>query len=668
MSSYNSCMDSKAQAAYRALLEYPAKFPAAFTYGGKRYEGFGHLPLLSHSTQAGTEKVCDTLVFELEKGVHLRAELAYWPQWGAREWTLWFENNSSSNSAVLEEVTEATLELTGADPVLKGILGDHENLYRPYEKPLKEGRVDFVSDFGRPTHIYFPYFNLECGDGGCLLALGWGGTWKAGFEATAQGAAVTFGSTNGLATYLKPGEKVRTALVAVLPYTGRSEAEVTNLWRGWYLACNMPKADGSGRALQPFSTCCLSCDTGLPNSDGSISERDYTWKPSLEKMAAEGVHVDYRWVDAGWYTDPNGNTVPSDWAFTIGTWELDRAKWPGNSFRESTDYARAHNMKTLVWFEPERVTHPQELQKNYGYNAAWALDTGEGFFTNNIGDPACLEWTTQRILKMMGEEGVEMYREDNNSDSAGGWRLGDRLEGEHRTGITENKAVTAHYAMWDAIIAFGAAHGGDTFVDSCASGGGRNDLESMRRGIPMLRSDNDRTSSSLRLSMTTSFDKWLPFCGASTVERKEQLDTDGVRDPYVWRASYLPALHVSACWVQNPDTDFEDIRRGIREWDTVKNYLLKDFYVLTPWHPEEDRTGWTAFAYHDAAENAGVLQAFRMEDCVEAEYTVQLPFAETQEYILRCADTGTEYRTQNGRFTLRLETPRSAALFYLRKA
>ena len=46
-----------------------------------------------------------------------------------------------------------------------------------------------------------------------------------------------------------------------------------------------------------------------------------------------------------------------------------------------------------------------------------------------------------------------------------------------------------------------------TYVDSCASGGGRNDLESMRRGVPFLRSDSDRTTAAIRLAMTSSFSK-----------------------------------------------------------------------------------------------------------------------------------------------------------------
>ena len=71
-------------------------------------------------------------------------------------------------------------------------------------------------------------------------------------------------------------------------------------------------------------------------------------------MIAEDVKVDFRWFDAGWYVAPDGSSPETDWWGTIGTWALDPAKWPGDSFRQSTDFARAHGMRTLMWFEPER--------------------------------------------------------------------------------------------------------------------------------------------------------------------------------------------------------------------------------------------------------------------------------------------------------------------------
>jgi alpha-galactosidase len=331
---------------------------------------------------------------------------------------------------------------------------------------------------------------------------------------------------------------------------------------------------------------------------------------------------------------------------------------------ESTDFARNHGMKTLVWFEPERVTDPENLAKNYGYDINWAIRVeGERTISNNIGDPDCLAWTTNRICKMLRENKVEMYREDNNCNAAKLWAHLDSVEGEERKGITESKFIDSHYKMWDDIIACTLSYGGCGFVDSCASGGGRNDLESMRRGVPLLRSDSDRTTVALRLSMTTAFNKWIPFCGANTKEKKSQLAPTGVSDPYVWRASYLASLNVDSQFVQDPDQDFGILRFGLREWDKVKPYLLKDFYVLTPWHSERDTTGFTAYCYYDPEAEKGVLLAFRQERCQRSTLSFRLPFAQGT-YRFRDEDTG-EVFTSGGDGTLSFPAPRTAKLIWV---
>ena len=229
-----------------------------------------------------------------------------------------------------------------------------------------------------------------------------------------------------------------------------------------------------------------------------------------------------------------------------------------------------------MWFEPERVTDVENLVTNFDYKPEWAIQRpGVHSISNNIGIPECYEWTVSRICKLLKENKVEIYREDNNSDPGSLWRYLDSQESGIRTGITECKFVEAHYRMWDEIIDCTLSFGGAGFVDSCASGGGRNDLESLRRGIPLLRSDSDRSSTSLRLSMTTSFNRWVPFCGANTKEKAYELDPTGRTDVYTWRASYLPALNVDSQFTQDPDQDFDMLRFGLNEWKQVRPFPVR---------------------------------------------------------------------------------------------
>ena len=663
----------QADAWYRSIINDPAAFPFSFTCGSVRYDGFSpeHFTLLSREVTAADGKEDAVLRFRKDGTLTVTVYCTHHFTHGSTEWKVVFANDGDTDSDILENAG-ISLRFEGSLPVLKGIWGDHTNWYRPYVLDLASAPAHFESNSGRATHVSFPYFNLEYGDGGCMVAIGWAGTWTADWRTDGCTTTCTARSVNGLHTRLKPGESIRTALFLCAPYTVRQESYATNYWRDWYITTTLPPM-APDTPLTPFTTCNLDSDSGLPRTDGSASERYYTWRPSREKMIAEDVKVDFRWFDAGWYVAPDGQSCEaSTWWHSVGTWELDPAKWPGNTFRESTDFAREHGMRTLVWFEPERVTDPDNLALKYGYDPRWAIRReGVAAISNNIGDPDCFAWTVGRIKKMLTENRVEMYREDNNSDPAGLWKHMDSLEGDDRRGITECKFIDAHYRMWDEIIACTLSYGGCGFVDSCASGGGRNDLESMRRAVPLLRSDYDRTGIGMRLSMTSSFNKWIPFCGSINKEKKGQLDKTGHVDEYTWRASYLPAMKVDSQFVQDPDQNWEVLRFGLKEWKRVSPYLLKDFHVLTPWHTAEDTCGFTALSYFDAVAGRGVLLAFRQEQCEEDTLYTDLPYVDgAQRCTLTDEDTGetltfTGEELRSGALKLYFAKPRTARLLWV---
>lgn len=646
---------------YQEMILRPALFPVSFSYDGVCYHGFPGdvFPLVSH--EEGQEKKCrrDILYFSGPKGLLIRAECAHYPDYGFMEWTLHF--SAREETGVLSRVMCLDGLLPGEGPVLKGILGDHGNQYRPYEKDLAAESVHFLSDSGRPTHIHFPYFHLASETGGYLMAIGWAGTWQADFEKAEGGAFVRCQGVIDLQLQLQPGEEIRMPLMAVGHYQGQDDRHAMQVWRKWMIECNLPEFT-RGEPMHAFSTSCWALDTGRPNSDGSISEGCDSWRPTLEKMDAIGVHPDFRWLDAGYYPDPDGNTVPTQWWETVGVWELDPVKWPGKTFLESVEACRERNMRTLMWFEPERVTYVEGLEKNYGYNPAWALQReGDRVITNNLGDPDCFRWTVGRIAKTLAENKIDMYREDNNGNPGPLWRMMDEKQGENRRGITELKMVSAHYRMWDFFIETTSGYGGCCFVDSCASGGGRNDLESMRRGVPLLRSDSDRTSTALRLSMNLSFLPWIPCCGANTREKQGELDPKGVTDPYTWRASYLPILNIDSQYVYEPEENIPVLQAGIKEWQSIRHLLLREFYPLTPWHAPEDKTGFTAYAFYDRERGEGALLSFRMEECTRAELPLDLSFA-GGEMALLDADSGDWLETKGGWITLHFDGPRTAHL------
>ena len=672
------CADLKTGAdMFMSWVEDPSTVPVSFVYGGTPVKGLQGFELLSKDCRTETSGKSLNATFRLDENLTATVDAFLNSEFGEVEYTLWFENGGSAPSKSLSGLNSAVIGFQGGDPVLRGCLGDLQNKYADYQTPLKDTTVSFVSPFGRATHVYFPYFDLVHGDGGTLLALGWAGTWSAEFKSEGDVTTLTAANCNGFDSVLLPGEKIRTALVVMLPYKGRDRDAATNLWREWFIKYNMPAADAQGNRIKPFSTTCFAADTGLPNSDGSISERFYTWKRTLERLVYEGVVPDFRWFDAGWYFDARGNTVPSDWYGTVGTWELDTVKWPGKTFLESNEACHKAGMKVLTWFEPESVCDVEDLAKNYGYNPEWADHNHGNRYTNNLGNRDCLEWTLGRIIKMMGENGVDLFREDNNSNPVKAWTGFDAKTAEKtglpRTGITENLAIQGHYELWDRIIEFCGKNGKCTYIDNCASGGGRNDIESLRRSLPFMRSDADRTTTALRLSMTTSFNRWVPFHGANTKESQGQLDPGlaGGSTFYITRASWLPVYNISEVFTHDVQLDFDRLRATFGEWKKYNHLLVKDMYPLTPWHRPEDDSNWTAIAWHDRETGEAVLQAFRQETCQEPEYTAFLKFLDPErKYKVTNVDTE-ETVTKTGSalaaegIKISLPEPKSSAVYHI---
>lgn len=232
----------------------------------------------------------------------------------------------------------------------------------------------------------------------------------------------------------------------------------------------------------------------------------------------------------------------------------------------------------------------------------------------------------------MRENDIDLYREDFNVDPAYYWEVGDVAQGFERYGMTENLYMQGHYSLWDGIIEYCAANGKCTYVDSCASGGGRNDLESVRRSVPLLRSDSDRTTIPLKLAYTTTLCKWLPYTGACAKDTNNELGNSNL-DTYIMRACFLPHMNISGRWYHDKENlPWAEIVKCREEWLEASKYFLKDFYVLTSYMGIDADNFWTAYMYWDTETDSGLLQAFRQKNCDESRMTLNLKGVNPDRY------------------------------------
>lgn len=548
------------------------------------------------------------------------------------EWTPYLKNCGAKDTPLIENfssIDTTFLRGTEGEFVLNyqtGSLAQQDD-YKPLQETLGPKTIkQLATTGGRPCNAYLPYFNIQSPGRGIVMAVGWPGQWSATFARdTGNGLNVKAGQE--LTHFrLHPGEEVRGPLMAVEFYKG-DRIEGQNVWRRWMLAHNVPRTDGKLPA--PSWMACSSHQFHEMEQANETNQEFF-----IKRYLQEGLKLDYWWMDAGWYVQ-NGS-----WANT-GTWEVDKKRFQ-NGLRAVSDFAHARGVKSVVWFEPERVTSPSWLYENHpswllkpadlpqqlAYQSPWRL--------LNLGNPEALNWLTDHIDQLIKQEGINFYRQDFNMDPLYFWRANDATD---RQGITENFYVQGYLKYWDAL----KRRNPGLRIDSCASGGRRNDLETMRRAVPLLRDDYVFDPAGEQ-GHTYGLSFWLPFNGTGFIDRRSiytskiakafWLPADGSRqiesDSYLFRSTM--SITINACVdMQDQQVDFKELRKLYAQWRQVAPDYYGDFYPLTPYSLDE--SNWMAWQFYRPDAGEGIVQAFRRYDS----------FYEAARFKLRGLDPSTRY-------------------------
>ena len=602
----------------------------SFTYDGK-----GGAELLPGWKQERSSRKLDdqrterrVLWTDPTTGLEVRCVGIEYQDFQAVEWTVYFKNTGKANTPILQDIQALDLGFQRSQDgefVLHGTKGDWctPESFQPFHQTLEPKASRRFAPFGgRPTNAAFPYYNLQMPGGGVLLAIGWPGEWAGSFVRDSdRGLHVTAGQEL-FHSLLKPGEEMRSPLIAMLFWKGADLVTAQNLWRRWMVAHNLPRtADGN---LPP--TQIVACSSHQFKEMTQANEDNQ--KLFVDRYLEEGMKLDYWWMDAGWY--PCGG----EWVKT-GTWEPDATRFP-KGLRAVSDHARAKGVKTIVWFEPERVGDPNSwIGKNY---PEWLLSKkaelppppqGGGFGSGpgsllNLGNPEALKWLINHVDRTLTEQGIDFYRQDFNMDPLTFWRGADAPD---RQGMTENLYVQGYLAYWDAL----RQRHPNLRIDSCASGGRRDDLETMRRAVPLIRSDYLFEPTSQQ-NHHFAFASWIPYHGAGFVAGHSAIGfkVQDEIDPYAFRANMSPSL--TLCYdMRRKDLNYELARRLFTQLKQIGPNYLGDFYPLTPYSLANDV--WLAWQYDRPEAHEGLVQAFRRPD---SDY-------EAARFKLRGLEAGARY-------------------------
>ncbi|MEI7832859.1 MAG: alpha-galactosidase, partial [bacterium] len=529
-----------------------------------------------------------------KSGLEIRCVSVEYADYPAIEWIVYFKNTGKENTPILENLQgiDTVLQKTAdGDFVLHGVYGDWcvAEGYAPYQLTLSAGITEsFAPDGGRPTNGAkgWPYYNVQMPGCGVLLAIGWPGQWASAFTRDAKNGLHIVAGQELTSLTLKPNEEIRSPLIALVFWQGEDVVRSQNLWRRWFMAHNIPKMDG--KPPMPLAQMQLCCDISVGTEGTEVMMAE------AEKYAKAGIEIDIYWRDAGWYP------CAGQW-WNTGTWEVDRQRFP-NGFKPIADWIHARGKKLIVWFEPERVGDGDSwLAKNH---PEWLL-SGTHDTLVDLGNSDARKWVVERVDSIINENGIDYYRQDFNMDPLNNWRNHDVPD---RQGVTENFHVQGYLAFWDELQ---RRHPTMT-IDSCASGGRRNDLETMRRAVPLARSDfqlpHQQGVIEGNQGHTYGLSSWLPFQGTGSY----------FFDAYAYRSFYLPSFGMGGMTPENRAAQ----QKAYAECRKVAPLMLGDYYPLTPYNLQLNQ--WIAWQFNRPEQGDGVVQAFRRDNCAEATRTFRL--------------------------------------------
>jgi alpha-galactosidase len=617
-------------------LSNSADLPISFVLNGQTVRGIPQ----TWQPRASRHRV-DANIFESvfegtdsATGLTVRVECTEYRDYPVTEWVAWFTNQGQTPTPILSDIRALDATFQGETPVLYHCNGDYYSIdgYAPVETPVKPGEtLAYAPNGGRPCDGAFPYYRATFKDWGLTLAIGWPAQWSASYTGVADGLQIQVGQQK---THLRlmPGESIRTPRMTLMFWADGAKA--VNLWRRWYLAHILPRPNG--QPMVPHLACAAT-DEG----EEFTAATEQNQVRYIDKFNQHGIRPDVWWIDAGWYPCYNKEHVRRWWI--TGSWKPDPERFP-NGMKPVSDHAAQAGADLLVWFEPERIQPGTELDTQH---PEWLLHApGDDNGLLNLGNPAARQWLTDHVCKLIRDNGIKIYRQDHNFPPLEHWR---KNEPEDRQGMNENLHVQGYLQFWDDLL----ARNPGLWIDSCASGGRRNDLETMRRSVPLHYTDYGYGDHPIKLAFHRTLFEWIPYFKECTLswDQAGVERFDNQADSYSFHCG-MAAMLFATIDIRRDDYDFALIRKMIAIWRKAVDLMLYgDYYSHTPFH--KDAAQWVAWQFDRPESGEGFVQGIRLPDAEDESITLYLKGIQPDAtYVFTNDETG-EHKVIAGEALLR---------------
>lgn len=281
-----------------------------------------------------------------------------------------------------------------------------------------------------------------------------------------------------------------------------------------------------------------------------------------------------------------------------------------------------------------------------------------------MGNPDARQYITDLISDFIQANKLDWYRQDFNIWPLQSWRKHDQ---EDRQGMTENLHIQGYLQFWDDLL----RRNPGLKIDSCAGGGRRNEMETMRRSVPLHYTDGPANVPHIRMGFEQTLHEWTPYFRSFMLNAREQNEPDEGKsernaDEFLYYCSMAPSVVLCTDFYVD-DKEFDPVRKMQDTWYRAAHLMLRsDFYSLTPYH--KDRAGWWCRQFDCPEHKDGFIQFVTGKGCTQEELVVKPCLDENATYLFENEQTG-QRRTMTGveameGFTEKLPARSGSVWFY----
>ena len=638
------------------------------------YDGVPFSEICKKITETDNE-----MIYSLEDGLTVQLKKKYYTEYDATEWVIYWSYSGEGKSKMLSQINDCDIlvnlpeyihkfkgdRLTDGAPKIIKMKGCVPGFKYRCDDELSATEFSFHDDYiwnegqsleytntgGVPSNGMMPFFEINQGDKGAIIAIGWTGGWKAQFTKHKEGIVAKTGMKRA-EFCLNQGECIRTTSFLVMEYDNGSE-NASNKFR---------------RLIKNH----FSCKARRNRKKNYLVANELWGGLTSEEMIKRigeykkyGIVFDQEWIDAGWYGSSKkcDDAFEGDWASFTGDWYMN-PRIHKNEMLDVKEACESAGMRLMFWIEPERilegtdsfVKHPEYVlrlkDEKTGKDSPHCL--------MDLGNDAAREYVFEMVCHFVDSLNMECFRQDFNFEPELYW---DANEEEGRKGIREIKHVMGLYRLWDDLL----EKYPDLMIDNCASGGRRIDIETLKRAIPFFRSDYQcefNPEPDVTQTHGTNISRYLPYTGCTT---KVKSDTYSARSTYAssWGGAFYNAVFQSMT-----DADFKWAKAILEEYRSVRKYFSCDFYNHGAKTMEQ--SSWGIWQYDDFG-NEGIIMAFRRCKSPMETAIINLKGIDRQaDYEFFCYDnketkviSGAELLKDG--FSIRLDKKYSSALIKYRR-